>query len=186
MAPLNGNGDGTDGYGPDTIWQYSMKKGKAVEIRLNPSPIGDNYIFSPDGNWVVYGYPGIATETPTSPLGVYLGNLNDGSSRLITSDIFYGLQLPEPNQWSPDSKHFFFYNDGRTKMYIGNINDDITPLTDTGLWAGWLDSQRYLYKKGNLMVGEIGKEDAIPVVSLPAGLKGLYPNYFTYIFVKHP
>jgi hypothetical protein len=164
-----------------------MEKGKATEIRLNPAPIGDNYIFSPDGNWVVYGYPGAHTETYTSPIGVYLGNLRDGSSRLITPEVFYGLRLLEPNQWSPDSKHFFFYDDGRTKMYIGNINGDITPLADTGLWAGWLDSQRYLYKKDNrMMVGEIDKEGAISVVSLPAGLKNLYPNYFTYVFVKHP
>lgn len=182
LAPMNENSDSTDSPSPDIIWQYSIDKDLAVEIRLNPPPIGDNYIFSPDATWIVYNYPGETSQT--FPAGVYLGDLRDGSSHLISSEPYYGLVLPHINQWSPDSKYFFFYNDARNKMYLGNSDGDIIPLTDMGYWVGWLDSQRYLYQKDSLMMGEIGKKTAIPVLNLPLGLTDLPPKYFTYIFLK--
>lgn len=190
VAPLTGNGDGLDGPEPESIWQYSIGKNSVREIRFNPPLMNNYFTFSPDGNWVVYhyfAYPGKTDET--FPAGVYVGNLLDGSSHQATMPT--GLPGPDDAyyQWNQKSDHFMMYHDSdRDKtIYLGNTQGEIVPLTTAKLWIGWLDNQRYLfYRSDKLIMGELGKEEMMPVLSLPVGLKDLHANSFAYVFRNRP
>ena len=188
VAPIKGNADPTDGPEPDTVWQYSMESNTANEIHLNPPPMDHYFTLSPDGNWIAYSYfyyPGKTEKT--MPSGVYLGNLRDGSSRFLGSAPLYGS--PDSFEWSPDSEHFIFEDDRQTRLYLGNIQGDVTPLNVMGFEAGWIDSHRYIYFPSNgagleLLMGEVGNEGNTPVVDLPAGLTNVHTGLFAYAFVK--
>ena len=172
-----------DATGPEprTIWQYSMDGGPAVEIRLFSPPIGNSFNISPDGDWVVYTYdyyPGKTDETVTP--GIYIGNLRAGSSQLVETAGLYGL--PYSFNWSPDSVHFVLVGI-QSQFFLGNVSGEITPLTE-GRFLGWIDESRYLYLAGKIFLGEIGKETNLIVANIPASIKYINPDYFTFVFVK--
>jgi hypothetical protein len=171
-----------DSTGPEprTIWQYSINGNLAtVQIHLAPSPIGDSFNISPDGNWIIYTYyyyPGKTDEMVTT--GIYLGNLRDGGSQLIEGAELYGL--PQSFEWSPDNIHFIFEDRIQPQLYLGNINGETTPL-HRGQFLGWIDASHYLF--GNGRIGEIGKEESLNLVNMPIPQSNAEP--FTFIFLKH-
>ena len=179
-SPIN-TGSILDYTGPEarTIWQYPMDDSPAIEIQLTPPPIGDSFTISPNGNWVVYTYyyyPGKTDEAVTP--GIYVGNLREGSSQLVASAQPYGL--PYSFYWSTDNTHFIFETE-QSHLFLGNVNGEIVPLAG-GQFLGWIDASHYLY--GKVAIGEIGKEADLIAVSIPASIKYINPDYFTFVFVK--
>ena len=172
---------GSSGREVRTIWQYPLDGSSTINFHLTPPPIANFYSISPDGNWIVYTfsyYDGMPEQTETS--GIYIGNLRDGSSKLIESEEI--AWLPNSFAWNPDSEHFIFWNE-QNHLFLGDTNGRITPLA-TGLFLGWIDNSRYLYSfYDGIAMGEIGKEENVKVVDLPAGIKYINSSYFTFIFV---
>ncbi len=170
----------SNGPEPRTIWQYSLDGGQAFEIHLNPPPIGDSFNISPDGNWVVYTYyyyEGKTDQTVTP--GLYLGNLKNGTSKLVGSVQSYGLPNP---YWSPNSVNFIF-NDDTSQLFLGNIDGAII-LLDRGQFVDWIDEDRYLYSNEVLRIGETGKDKNVTVEKISESIKYISPKYFTVVFLK--
>jgi Tol biopolymer transport system component len=161
------------GYGgPElrTVWQYSVNGGPGVEIRLDPAPVGDSFSISPDGNWIAYSYYLVDDDNETTDeLGVYLGNLRDGTSQLVYApeqDRVTGLVYTPASiyGWSPDSAHFLF-SGPHVPAYLGSLDGEVALFNQVSLW---IDNKRYIYGRGQL--GEIGKQESFRVLDLPAGL----------------
>jgi hypothetical protein len=76
--------------------------------------------------------------------------------------------------------HFIFETE-QPRPFLGNVNGEITPLAE-GQFIGWIDAGHYLY--GKAAIGEIGKETNPIVVSVPASIKYINPDYFTSVFLK--
>jgi dipeptidyl aminopeptidase/acylaminoacyl peptidase len=172
-----------------TIWRYSLDENSGVEIRLDPPPVGyQGFRISPDGNWIVYsyqlGYPASVNWDPGKPVGIYLGNLYEGTSKLLYVPPVNDFDVPSfYRSWSPDSTHFIV-EDTSTQTYIGNIHGE-TVLLSPGLFVGWIDSKRYLLNRGvlELVLGEIGKQELITVMETPLDLTIYDPR--TYVFIRH-
>ena len=85
------------------IWRYTLADSHAEAIPLDPSPMNlqgeaDQFLVSPDGNWLLYGGNG------PSASDIYLGNLHDEHVQRVGDN-------PQPFfSWSPDSKRFFGQN----------------------------------------------------------------------------
>jgi hypothetical protein len=164
-----------------TVWRYRMDDSAGIKIPLTPPPLYDDYAVSPDGNWIVYGYSpySIPDDMPlVAPVGVYLGNLHDGTSQLIDD-----IKLPDATSssftWGPDSLHFIFADDWNT--YIGNLLGQMTPL-GRGSLPSWIDNNHYLYGGGD--VGEVGKVDRVLVLDLfPPAIQNddFEPPVFVYL-----
>jgi hypothetical protein len=172
------------GYsGPElrSVWQYSLEGSTGVEIHLNPHPVGEAFSISPDGKWIAYSYYYVDGKTnATDKFGVYLGNLDTGTSQLL--DMPGSNEVPTQYKgWSPDSAHFIFEG-ASGQMYAGNIHGDITVLNGGG-FLGWIDGSRYLY--GKAAMAEIGKERHVRVAELPASMVFDEFQSFTFIFVRH-
>lgn len=162
---------------PQTVWQYSMDGSPASKVPLSPPPMDNWLSFSPDGKLVIYTFADYAGKTnETKPLGIYIGNLQDGSAQLLEVEEL--SVLPHYFYWSPDSIHFVFKDELRSRLFMGNINGDATPINGSK-FLGWVDDSRYLYD--NLLMGEIGKEEVIKVGN------GLFVDDnsqpFTFIFL---
>lgn len=159
---------------PDTIWQYPLNGSPAVETHFSPPPMSFYFSISPDGNWVVYTFTDPAKLThETATQGIYLGNLRNGTSKLVytpTSD-----DLPFYYYWNPDSAHFIF-EDYKDQMFMGNVDGGITPLHRWRFFE-WIDNSHYLY--AGVAMGEIDKEAGVKVAELPAGVE-----YFNFFYVK--
>ena len=170
------------GYnGPEerTIWQYPLDGSPADEIHLMPPPVGSFYDISPNGNWVAYiysYYPGIPEEAKTS--GIYIGNLRDGSSKLVESEEV--IWFPNSFAWSPDNRHFIFW-DNRSHLFLSNINGEVSQIA-VGSFLGWIDSNRFVFINGGVAMGKIGKEANVRVADLPTGIKYFNQTYFTFVF----
>ena len=89
-----------------TVWRYTIENNETTQIPLDPSPMIDRQTIcesiqvSPDGNWMLHGggqYTGLTS--------VYLGDLSNGQSQLLTNDPFGACFN---SSWSPDSKHFVY------------------------------------------------------------------------------
>ncbi len=164
-----------------TVWRYKIDGSAGIEIPLTPPPLYDDYAVSPDGNWIVYGYSpySIPDDMPlVAPVGVYLGNLHDGTSQLI-DDVKLPVATPSSFTWSPDSLYFIFADDVNT--YIGNLLGQMTPL-GRGSLPSWVDNNHYLYGGGD--VGEVGKVDRVLVLDIfPPGIQfdDLEPPVFVYL-----
>jgi dipeptidyl aminopeptidase/acylaminoacyl peptidase len=176
-----------------TVWRYALDGRPGVEIRLNPPPVGEALSISPDGSWIAYsyelGYGAINWNPgPGIVVGMYLGNLQDGTSQLLFTpqpestgyrdvpDSYYG--------WSSDSVHFIAH-DGRDRLFLGSIHREIASLGD-GTILGWIDNKYYLFYEGGV-VGEVGKQERVNAVEIPRGISYLSKNYFgpvTFVFLK--
>ena len=180
VLPLDtGNALDSSGPEPRTIWQYSMDGKSAVEIHLNPPPIGESFSISPDGNWVVYTYyyyPGKTDETVAS--GIYIGNLRDGSSQFLESAQLYGI--PNSFYWSSDNVHFIFENE-QSLLFLGNVNGTTTSLNG-GAFLGWIDTNHYLYLFSKIFLGEIGNKTNLFVSDMPIPIHNTNP--FIFVFLK--
>ena len=171
-----------------TIWRYSLDENSGVEIRLDPPPVGyQGFKISPDGNWMAYsyqlGYPASMSWDPEKPVGIYLGNLHDGTSKLLYTPPVNDFAVPSfYRSWSPDSKHFIV--EGTPRTYIGNVHEEMAPLSP-GLFVGWIDSNHYLLNRGvlELVLGEVGRQDLVIVMETPLDLTIYDPR--TYVFIKH-
>lgn len=164
-------------------WRYPLDGRPVVEIKLSPPPVGDAFSISPDGNWIAYSFPldavnlmdwipELVSWDPETPIGVYLGNLHDGTSQLLyTPPVNESGYRDVPlyyNDWSPDSVHFILEDDDY-RMLIGNIHGKITPLgRGTGI-LGWIDDSHYLFA-GGTVVGEVGTLERTNVM-------GAFPYY---------
>ena len=185
VIPLDASlgAQGNDGVPePRTIWLYPTNGGKAQEIHISPPLMGNMFNISPDGNWVVYTFGDFAQETQeTATLGIYLGNLRDGTTKLIGTGESYDLPLsPNSYDWSPDSTHFIF-EDYQDQMFMGNIRGEIFSLGNAR-FARWIDANRYLYEM--VTMAEIGKEEKGRVIDLLPSIPYMNYQYFTLVFRK--
>jgi dipeptidyl aminopeptidase/acylaminoacyl peptidase len=146
------------------VWRYSLDGNSGREIPLDPSPIGDAFSISPDGNWIAYSYEPNELD-PDATSGVYLGNLRDGTSRLIFEPPLNeaGYQdLPfSYDAWSPDNIHFIFSDHDR--MFLGNIRGEIVELGRGMGILGWIDNRRYLFEGGEV-VGKLGTQERVNIM----------------------
>lgn len=168
-----------------TIWRHDLDDNSEIEVRLNPPPIDDWFRISPDGNWIVYsyqlGYPASVGWDPGKPIGIYLGNLRDGSSKILYAPPVNDFNVPSfYHSWSPDST-YFIVEPTNGPAYIGNIHGEMARL-GPGLFAGWIDNNCYLLSQRalELLSGEVGKQDLIKVMENPSGLNLYDPR--AYIF----
>lgn len=165
------------------VWRYSLDGSSGRKIPLDPSPIDDAFSISPDGNWIAYTYHPSELD-PNAKAGVYLGNLRDGTSRLIfTPPLNERTGFPDPlplyYEWSPDSVSFSCYYE---EVYMGNLRGEITSLGLLGPRESlvWINKNRYLLEGGSVLV-EIGKPERFRVVELPLGVN--QPS--TFVFLEH-
>lgn len=151
-----------------SVWRYSLNSGEGVETRLNPPPMNDALSVSPDGNWIAYSYE----LGRTAEVGVYLGNLRDGTSQLIyTAPVSEAGYQDVPlfyDDWSPDSVHFIF-RDMDYQMFLGNIHGETVPLGRGAGLEGWIDNTHYLFEGGEV-IGEVGTQEKVNVM-------GSFPYY---------
>ena len=151
-----------DGPDPRVIWKYSLETGEKTEIQLNPAPL-EGFSVSPDGNWIAYNayyYQGKNDEN-TVP-GIYLGNLRDGSVRLINGESCYldsnfnafgknFVMGREDFDWSPDSTHFVYQVFQEKWPSIGDINganSQLPHIRFTNIVEfSWLDNRYYSYQR---------------------------------------
>ena len=169
-----------------TIWRYSLDESSGVEIRLDPPPVGyQGFRISPDGNWIIYsyqlGYPASVSWDPGKPVGTYLGNLHDGTSKLLyTPETGIGGVPYFVFDWLPDSTRFILEDNGM-QLYIGNFQGELSLLYRGG-YFNWIDNQRYFF--GGDSLGEIGKEEKYKVMEYPAGFE-LFKSQITFVFLGH-
>ena len=84
---------------------------------------------------------------PGKPIGIYIGNLHDGISKLLYAPPVNNFDVPSYyRSWNPDSTHFIVEGIS-TGTYIGSINGEMAPLS-LGLFVGWIDSNHYLLIAG--------------------------------------
>ncbi len=167
--------------GPDqlNVWKYPLDGRPPVKILLDPPPIGNELDFniSPDGNWITYSYYNYPGKTdPTITEGVYLGNLQAGSTLFLGGFDKYD----HPHfVWSPDSTHFIIicYTLG---MFMSDTQGEVTSLKGHG-FLGWVDDRRYLF--GDVFIGEIGQEKTVKVAQLPSDFSPTNPAYFRFVFL---
>jgi hypothetical protein len=135
-----------------TIRRYPVDSSPSIETYLTPPPIFDFFAISPDGNWIVY------VQDPNGSL--YLGNLHDGTSRLLLS---LSSQVDTIDGWSPDNIHFIFH-DGGLRSYLGNIYGEINPIDvpRSRFLSGWIDDTRYLMDNG--VLGEVSTQELFSIV----------------------
>ena len=145
---------------PLVIWKCPLEDGSPVEIQLTPPPLRSYYSISPDRNWIVYSFIhyDFLSETDLSiPEGIYLGNLQDGSAKLIAelsdSDNDFG--------WAPDSLHFSFeqYYSGVYQEVFGNLSGELTVRKDIWRFLDWVDTSHYLF--GYVEMGELDTETTL-------------------------
>lgn len=165
------------------VWQYSLESSSGRKIPLNPPPIDDSFGISPDGNWIAYSYEPNELD-PDAKTGVYLGNLPDGTSRLIfmspLSKVTGFLEtVPFYYDWSPGSVYFSCYYE---EVYLGNIHGEFNSLGLLGPRESpaWIDGNRYLLEGGSVLV-EVGNPERFRVVDIPPGV--IEPSAF--VFLKH-
>jgi hypothetical protein len=146
-----------------TVWKYPMDGNPAAVIEILPPPVGNDcdYTFSDDGNWILYRWYGRYYGEGGSEgfdVGLYVGNMNDGSSKKMDTgcmDYF---------TWSPDNFHFISGED-HNGFCLGSITEPIK-FVDEGEFLGWVDSTYFIYRKGSVFVNAIGEgiEAAIPML----------------------
>lgn len=148
------------------VWRYSVDDGRGTEIPLIPPPLYDEYAISPDGNWIVYSYnPRSMASDLVAPVGVYLGNLHDGTSQLVDI-IKLQIVMSSAFNWNPNSSHFIFSDN--VNSYLGDILGQVTTV-GRGTLPIWIDDNHFLY--GDSILAELGKEDRVKVIDLPSGLQ---------------
>jgi hypothetical protein len=106
-----------------TMWRYTIDDNTAVQIPLDPPPMGYTIAVSPDGNWIAYG--GVCQPN------LYLGNLVTGQTQVL------GQNDMRPNfSWSSDSKHLIIgYYDLLTSLDKPSIRV---------VSATWIDANHFL------------------------------------------
>ena len=170
---------------PRSVWRYPLNGRPGTETRLYPSPLGDALSVSPDDNWIAYSYNSGSLD-PKIASGVYLGNLQDGTSQLLYApqpekDTGY-IYVPDfYNGWSPDSAHFVVH-DLLDRLFMGNIYGEIIPVRG-GIFSGWINSSRYLLNRGvlEIVLGEVGKQELATVMNPPSGLTIYDPSIFIFL-----
>ena len=167
-----------------TIWRYSLDENSGVETRLDPPPVGYQWLgISPDGNWIAYsyelGYPASVNWDPGKPVGIYLGNLQDGTSKLLyPPETGAGVAPYLVHYWLSDSTRFILGDYGMG-LYIGNIQGEIIPLYKGGYFS-WIDNRRYFF--GGDSLGELGKGEKYKVMEYPASFE-LFKSQITFVFL---
>lgn len=147
------------------VWRYSMDSGAGIKIELNPAPVYGAYVVSPDGNWLAYTYDPDAGVGKDETRGVYLGDLRDGTSKLLyVPSVNERTGYPEISPvyydgWSPDSIYYLVH-DMNSRIFLGSIRGEFVPL---GRWSSamWIDNRRYLLDER--IIGEVGKQELFKV-----------------------
>jgi hypothetical protein len=154
LPPREWNSSIYENPAPRTIWKCPLNGGSPIELQLVPPPLDDDYAISSDGKWIVYFYYPYSSLPDTDlavTAGIYLGNLQDGTTKLMTSEAENGQFF----QWSPDNIHFTFNQNGNQQI-LGNINGELTLRKEVWNFYGWVDASHYLF--GNIELGEINRE----------------------------
>ena len=185
LPPRVWNGNIYENVPPNTIWKCPVRSGSPVEIQLIPPPLSDIYAISPDGKWIVYTYAhvGFLDEADLAiPRGIYLGNLQDGSTKLLAGEPKAGQYF----QWSPDNSHFIFTRTSRSQnlAVLGDVvTGELTQLKDIRDFIGWIDANHYLF--GNAEMGVVDLETTFNVAEF-AGVSASYPGTFAFVLLKTP
>jgi len=162
------------------VWRFPLSGGgQGVEIKLDPTPSYNEFSISPDGNWIIYAYtaPEVVIWDSEKPVGIYLGNLHDGTAKLVYKSRVNEIKLPSfYHSWSPDGMHFAFEDD-YYHLYFGNTQGEITPARP-GDFIGWIDNTHYLFHRYSF--GEIDKEQYVNVIEYPLDI-----TLATHIFLGH-
>jgi hypothetical protein len=157
-----------EGFAPDstgpvdrTVWKYPLDGGPGSRLDFSPPPMGNDldYFISPDGNWILYSrYEYGSAGGGDSPQGLFLGSLQDGSSRAYDPNPYFDCT------WSPDSLQFMCVDNRR--FFYGGVKEPLTLLGE-GDFLGWADASHFLYKNGFYFYGEIDGDAAagIPIFS---------------------
>ena len=177
------------------VWRFPLDgSSQGIEIKLNPPPSDSAFSISPDGNWIAYTYtmriaamanwlPELVTWDSEKPVGIYLGNLRDGTSKLIcTPSVSQISDLDLPTyyyDWSPDSTHFIV-EDYNMRPYIGDLQGEIASFPRG--FVAWIDTNRYLLDGG--ILGEIGKQSFIRVAEFLLGV-GYSDPPAAFVFLGH-
>jgi hypothetical protein len=153
------------------IWRYLLDGTTAVQIPLDPPPMGTGVLASPDKKWLLYNREPDAAQ-PGVPL--YVGDLNSGRSKLYTVDGF-------TRGWSPDSAHFI-YEGNKRELFLGSL--DQPPLyIDQGSFLGWVNAAYYIYapipNAGKLIMGGIHGERII--IQTTSAAKDI--TWFTFVLL---
>ncbi len=166
-----------------TVWRYSLDGSSGSEIRFNPPLVGEWFMISPDGNRIAYSYqldyPASVNWNPEKPVGIYLGNQHDGTSKLLNEPQIGTSESYFIGGWLRDSTRFIIENNDM-QMYLGDLQGEITPLYRGGYFS-WIDNRRYFYSGDSL--GEIGKEDKFRVMEYPADFV-LIKSALTFVFLR--
>lgn len=188
LPPTQGNGELLGEPEQVTIQTHPIHGGPMSEIQLTPVPINRNIVLSPDQNWAIYAPP-VKDDLSMSD-GIYLANLRDGTSHLITKSLQPDPYTEYAFHWSPDSLHFMLLSDDYAqKISLCDLNLQITPVSGQQ-FLGWLDDNRYLIKQNYVVkLGEIGTEKQTPVIDLSKEKPDVkydpwYSLYFTYRLLK--
>jgi hypothetical protein len=106
-----------------TMWRYTIDDDNAVQIPLDPPPMGDLIAISPDGNWIAYG-------GECQP-NLYLGNLVTGQTQVFEQDD----SRPDFS-WSSNSKHLIIHN----STLLTSLDKPSIYVVD----AAWIDANHFL------------------------------------------
>lgn len=132
--------DGTDydfdGPVTRTTWRIAADGSSKTKLPFDPPLLSIDYKVSPDGNWVLYlyyYYPGKTDEN--IPNGLYLGNLHDGSSQLLSEA--WGSAF-----WNAASTHFL---SGDNMLFLGTVDGQSILIFDHSRLLQWVDDQHFLF-----------------------------------------
>lgn len=132
------------------IWRYTLDGNRAIQIPLDPPPMGSGVNFSLDKKWLIYNRE---PDEGQKGLPLYIGNLRNGSSNLYAVNAL-------THEWSPDNIHFV-YEGNKHELFLGSIDKPPT-YAGKGNFLGWVDTSHYIYASipnmGNIMIGEIDGE----------------------------
>jgi Tol biopolymer transport system component len=166
-----------DMEGPETrsVWHYAIDGSPAVQVSLDPPPMGGLESVSPDRNWIIYQYFPEGIMSRQVPL--YMGNLHDGRTQLYAPDA-------APHDWGPDSMHFVYEETGQ-ELFLGVV-DGPPKFIDKGGFQGWVDASHFIYiSTANEMIvmGEIGGETMMILAGEPGSSLLSSLGGFTFVLL---
>jgi hypothetical protein len=165
---------------PLVLWQCLLNGELPIKVRFTPAPMRADYAISPDGNWIVYTFYHHRFESETdrkAPEGIYIGNLQNGSTKLA------GEQLQGDNfLWAPNNAYFIFRQLNLSgypyPQSFGYTNGEVVLLKDVKKVIGWIDVTHYLYD--DVKMGELNTDITFRVAESIRGGNG-----FDFVLLHH-
>lgn len=141
---------------PTTIWRLPIDG--TTPILISQLTAGDAEIISPDFSKVA-SLRFIKQEAPYMVSELHISNI-DGSE-----DTIYHTGVIDFQNWALDSEHFVLWLGDSHSYYLGNVGDELVPLTESSNVSGafsWVDQSHFLYLTGQngiceLRLGVVGE-----------------------------